>query len=286
MSVHHTAKQSRVETGLARAPSLPRPGAQPHPDLVTDITVEHGPPGILGRFFLAADSAARRRGIALSFATFEELLEVNQKNSASWKPLTTLYDYRACPRGLAPDRAFCILGRNGRGEVVATHAARFFDVDDSDTLHDIAVSLRLFYDEPDRLKNPGERCEVTASIARTIRGRVLINGAVWYHPAYRGRDLAMIIPRISRAYAYTRWKIDHSMGIVIQKATDGGIIDRLGYPHREWDLKLINSSMGNGRCCFGWMHADELLDDLEGWLAGFDAQVDAGVDDRRAQQQR
>jgi len=285
MSVPQTVEPSSLDPSPARAPAPQPASSAPHPHLVTDITVEHGPVGLLGRFFLAADTSARQRGVSLAFATFEELLEVNRKNSASWKPLTTLYDYRACPRGLAPDRAFCILGRNARGEVVATHAARFFDVDEADTLHDIAVSLRLFYDDPDRSKNPGERCEVTASIAHSIRGRVLINGAVWYHPSYRGRDLAMIIPRISRAYAYTRWKIDHSMGIVIQKATDGGIIDRLGYPHREWDLKLINSSMGNGRCCFGWMHADELLDDLEGWLASFDAQVDARVDDRRAQQQ-
>jgi len=284
MSVQQPVERSSAGASTARAPAPTVPAAQPR--LITDITVEHGPVDLLGRFFLAADTAARQRGVFLSFATFEELVEVNKKNSATWKPLTTLYDYRACPRGLAPDRAFCMLGRNARGEVVATHAARFFDVDESDTLYDIAVSLRLFYDEPERLKNEGERCEVTASIAHSIRGRVLINGAVWYHPSYRGRDLAMIIPRISRVYAYTRWKIDHSMGIVIQKATDGGIIDRLGYPHREWDLKLINSSMGNGRCCFGWMHADELLDDVESWLVGFDAQVDVGVGDRRAQQQR
>ena len=35
----------------------------------------------------------------------------------------------------------------------------------------------------------------------TIKGTLLINGAVWFHPAYRKRQLAMIMPRIARAYA-------------------------------------------------------------------------------------
>ena len=76
-----------------------------------------------------------------------------------------MYDPGYCPKGLAPDRAFCILGRDGRGEVVATHAACFYDVDERDTLYDVATSSRMFYDDPERMKLPGERCEVTAEIA-------------------------------------------------------------------------------------------------------------------------
>lgn len=284
MSVPKAVERAPYEAP-ARAPTA-EPVARPSaPKLITDITVEHGPVDLLGRFFLKADTAARRRGVALSFGTFEELLQVNGQNRDSWKPLTTIYDHRSCPQGLAPDRAFCIFGRDERGKVVTSHAARMFEVDDSDTLYDIAVSLRLFYDDPERMKNPGERCEVTASVARSIRGKLLVNGAVWFHPAYRKLNMAMIVPRIARAYAYTRWKIDHSMGIVIESANDTRIVDRLGYPHREWDLKLINSSMGNGRCLFAWMDAQYLLADLESWLVGFDAEVDSGVDDRRAQQQ-
>lgn len=285
MSVSKAVKRAPPGASAARAPTAAPAAQPPRPKLITDITVEHGPVELLGRFFLKADTAARQRGVTLSFGTFEELLQVNSQNRDSWKPLTTIYDHRTCPRGLAHDRAFCILGRDERGKVVASHAARVFEVDDGNTLYDIAVSLRLFYDEPERMKNSGERCEVTASVAKSIRGKLLINGAVWYHPSYRKRNMAMIVPRIARAYAYTRWKIDHSMGIVIESANDTRIIDRLGYPHREWDLKLINSSMGNGRCCLAWMDADYLLADLESWLAGFDAQVDSGVDDRRAQQQ-
>jgi hypothetical protein len=258
--------------------------AAPHPQLVTDITVEHGPVDLLGRLFLKADTAARRRGVTVSFGTFEELAEVNKKNRETWGTLTTMYDYRFCPKGLAPERAFCLLGRDVRGEVVATQAGRIFFLDE-ETLYDTATSLRMFYDDPDSMKATGERCEVTATVASTMRGVLLINGAVWYHPAYRKRQLSTIIPRISRAYALTRWEIDHSMGLMMEGPTKGGVINSLGYPHREYDLRLIDAPNGSPRCCLAWMHAGELLEDLGQFLVGFDAEVDAGVDQGYAQKQ-
>ncbi len=287
MSVQKRVERSAEDTGDARAPAqqAPAPASYPQPHLITDITVEHGPVDLIGRFFLKADTAVRTRGVSLSFATFEELHEVNEKNRSSWAVITTMYDHRFCPRGLAPDRAFCMLGRDARGEVVATHAGRIYFLDE-ESLHDQAVSLRMFYDQPQRMKAPGERCEVTASIARSMRGKMLMNGAVWYHPAYRKRQLSMIIPRISRVYAFTRWQIDHSMGLVMEGPTKGGVIDSLGYSKREWELRLFNAPNGSPRCCLGWMDAAELVEDLRWFLTGFDAQVDVGVDQRHTQQQR
>jgi hypothetical protein len=285
MSAEHTVKRAGAGASSRKAASPAGAAHPPHPKLITDITVEHGPVDLLGRFFLKADTAARRRGVTLSFATFEELVEVNRRNSDSWKRIISMYDPRYCPKGLAPDRALCILGRDSRGEVVTTHAACFYDVDDRDTLYDVATSSRMFYDDPERMKLPGERCEVTAEIARSIRGRVLINGAVWFHPSYRKRDLAMIVPRVARTFAFTRWKIDYSMGLIVEAVFNGGVVDSLGYPHREWDLKLLNSTSGDVRCCFAWMDAKELVADIERWLVGFDAQVDGVIEDRRAQHQ-
>jgi hypothetical protein len=287
MSAQPVARRAAVSSPAPTA-KAPAPATAPefrHPALVTDITVEHGPVDLLGRFFLKADTAARRRGVTLSFGTYEELLRVNENNRDSWPRLTTMYDPRYCPRGLAPDRAFCLLGRDARGEVVATQAARVYIVDD-DTLYDQAVSLRIFYDDPEHMKAPGERCEVTASVARTLRGKLLINGAVWYHPTYRKRELSKIIPRISRAYAFTHWQIDYSMGLAMEGPTRGGVIDSLGYPHREWGLQLIDAPNGSPRCCFAWMSATELIEDLGQFLSGFDAEVDVGIDHRHAQQQR
>lgn len=272
-------ERAKAGAAVARAPA-PKPA--PHPHLITDITVEHGPVDILGRFFLKADTAARARGLTMSFGTFEELLEVNRKNRASWPTITTMYDHRHCPRGVAADRAFCIMGRSAKGEVVTTNAGRIFRLDD-DSLHDQAASLRMFYDEPDRMKAPEERCEVSAPIARSMRGILLINGAVWVHPDFRKRQLSNIIPRVARAYALTRWNIGNSMGFMMEGPTRGGVIDSVGYPHREWELRLFNAPNGNPRCCLAWMDARELIEDLSEFLAGFDAQVDERVQLRRAQ---
>jgi hypothetical protein len=239
---------------------------------------------LLGRFFLKADTAARQRSVALEFGTFEELLQVNAKNQDTWKPITSMYDPRYCPRGLAPERAFCILGRDARGEVVATYASRLLEADDIDTLYDITTSSRMFHDEPQRTRHPDERCEVTATIAKSLRGKIALNGGAWFHPTFRKRQLATIIPRITRAFAYTRWKIHHSMGLAMEGPTKGGVIDSVGYPHREWDLRLYNAPNGSPRCCLCWMNAEELLDDLQQFLISFDAQVDGGIVQRGAQQ--
>jgi len=252
--------------------------------LIADVTVEHGPVDLLGRFFLKADTATRQRGVALEFGTFEELLQVNSKNQDTWKPITSMYDPRYCPQGLAPESAFCILGRDARGEVVATYASRLFEAGDINTLYDIATSSRMFHDEPQRTKQPDECCEVTATITKSIRGKIALNGGAWFHPTFRKRQLATIIPRITRAFAYTRWKIDHSMGLAMEGPTKGGVIDSVGYPHREWDLRLYNAPNGSPRCCLCWMNGEELLEDLQQFLISFDAQVDVGIAERRTQQ--
>ena len=254
------------------------------PNLITEITVEHGPVDVIGRFFLLADTAVRQRGVSLSFGSYEDLLDVNQRNRQSWGILTSMYDHRCCPDGLAPDKAFCIFGRDSSGAIVATHAARLYDLGDR-TMKQVGDAMLLHHDDPPRTAQPQESIEVTATAAQSIKGKLLINGGVWYHPQYRKRQLSMIIPRIARVYAYTRWKIDRSMGLTMEGPTRGGVIDSLGYPHREWGLQISNAQNGSPLCCLAWMDAAELIADLRGYLAGFDTQAYVGVDDRRAQQQ-
>src|ERR1700704_999656 len=80
-----------------KAPASPSPDprsarAAPRPPMITEIEVDHGPRDLLGRFFLKADTAARERGIALSFGTFDDLVEANARNTSSWHPLIPLFD--------------------------------------------------------------------------------------------------------------------------------------------------------------------------------------------------
>src|SRR5437762_3055902 len=135
--------------------------------LLSQLTTNHGPIDLLGRFFLCADTAARARGVALSFASLAELITVNELNRDSWLPLFPTYDVRH--NTIAADEAFCILGRDRHGKVVAAHAGRLFNLS-CGSFHDLAQSLHLMYEDPSRSKRPGETCEVTAKAARSIKG--------------------------------------------------------------------------------------------------------------------
>src|SRR5262245_42280813 len=192
--------------GSSALESRPEPQSRaisPRPrSILSDITIEHGPVDLFGRFFLKADTAARERGVFLSFAPLQELVEANRRNRDTWRPLLPLFD--PVVSGATTEDSFCIVGRNSSGEIVATQAARLYRWGDT-TFHEEAESLRLLYADPERSKQPNETVEVTAKDAKKITGLVIFGGGAWYRPDYRGRQLAQILTRISRACAYTRW---------------------------------------------------------------------------------
>jgi hypothetical protein len=185
-------------------------------------------------------------------------------------------------RDLGPEQAYCILGRNAAGEVVATQAGRLFSWPDT-SFYEEARSLRLFYDDPARQALPREVCDVTAMATKAVSGRVVFSGGGWYRPDYRKRWLAAILPRISRAYAYTRWHTDFTTTVMDKGVFDGGFGRRAGYTNADWVLDWRNTPLGDMYLGFLWMDPGQLLGDLREFLKSFDAQVDAVVDHRRAQ---
>jgi hypothetical protein len=273
----------KTGSAVASAPAAAAQAEPPRP-LISDITVEHGPADLLGRFFLKADTAARRRDVTLSFAPMQELIAINQANPETWRPLLPLFD-PACG-GITEDNSFCILGRNARGEVVATQAARLYRWRET-SFHEEASSLRLFYADPESARGERERVEVTAPAAREITGAVIFAGGIWYRPDYRGRGLPYILPWLSRAYAYTRWRHDFSISIMAEEVYARGMAQRSGYSKADWEVWLRHTPVdpaGEIRCALVYMAADELLAGVADFLARFDAQVDADAGERRAQQ--
>src|SRR5437868_3886611 len=126
------------------------------------VEVDHGPSELLGPFFIEADAVIRRAGILLTIGDFSELVAANRVNKLSWPPLIPLFD--PCNGPLAPEQAFCLMGRNGAGEVVAAHAARLYDWA-ATYFAEEAESLRLFYADPAAMKYPNETCKVSAVAA-------------------------------------------------------------------------------------------------------------------------
>jgi hypothetical protein len=246
--------------------NLPMAGRLP-----ASLEICHGPASLLGRFFLWADTAARGRGVTLSFASFDELIEINRANSDTWRPLFPLFD--PALGGATAQTGFVIIGRNAAGDVVATQAARFYDWSGT-TLHDEAVSLRMLYADPDAARARGDRCEIKTPAAREISGRVAFSGAGWYRPDFRGKGLALILPRISRAYAFTRWQTGHTISIMADAVVTGGFADRTGYTKvASGAADLFVTPMGVLRGAFVWMDTAELLSDLEQVMAAADQAV-------------
>jgi hypothetical protein len=230
-----------------------------------NLKINHCPGILLGRFFLIADTAARERGVTLHFASLQELVDINRANSDSWLPLLPLFDPEV--GGVTAETGFALLGRDKAGQVVATQAARFYDWTNS-TLIEEARSLRMFYADTEAAIARGDRCEITTPAATATSGRVVFSGAGWYRRDYRGKGLARILPRISRAYAFTRWNTDFTISFMGDAVLAGGMADRTGYTKIEPScVDLAVSPLETLRCNLVWMPSQEMIADLETVMA-------------------
>jgi hypothetical protein len=231
--------------------------------LPAGLRVKYGPAGVLGRFFLWADAAAQERGVKLYFASWQDLVAANRANPDSWRPLAPIFDPDLSD--IRPEMGFVLIGRDKDGDIVATQAARLYDW--STSLEDEAASLRMFYADPAAAFARGDRCEVATPVAKNITGRVVFSGAGWYRRDFRKKGLATILPRISRAYAFTRWNSDFTISLMADAVLAGGMAERSGYTKIEpASFDLVISPVGVIPCALVWMQADELLADLSAML--------------------
>lgn len=249
------------------------------PSFLASNTLKYGPLDILTRFFKEAYDAARSYGVHLAFGTFDHLLKVNLANQRSWRAVIPTFNPRYSD--LTPANSLCLLGYNEAGEVVATQACRVFTWAETN-FFEAGENLSLFYSDPAQASRSGETCEITAKAARDIRGRVAFSGAGWYRPDYRGKYLSLILPRISRACAFTRWSTDYTTSMFQDSVLAGGMAERCGYTKVEWAVDVKGSPMGDIKFAFVWMEPDELIDDLRTFTTLIDTEVNGRVRYRRA----
>lgn len=259
--------------------SPPAQQAPVRPSILTDIVVERGPFDVLGPFFLHAEIEVRRRGVALQFCSPREMVEANEANRQSWLPLVPMFNPKYGV--ISDDNSFCILGRNAKGEVVTANSIIRYSWPRTDFVAE-ATSLRLFYADPERMRQPGERCRVTSTRAHAIRGEAAFSGAAWVHPDYRNRGLSEFLPRFIKAYAAARWELDCIFGMMAEAVERRGFATQFGYDRIDWEASWEHSVAGNLRLAILWTDVDYLARDLRGLLARA-AQVDGEVLERKAQ---
>jgi len=247
--------------------------------MLADIIVEYGPIDVLGRFFLHAELETRKRGVALELCGPDDLVAANAENRASWKPLVPMFNpkYGIISR----ENSFSIVGRNAHGEIVTANSIIKYDWE-SISFVEAATSLRLFYSDPERMRQPGERCIVTSTRARCIRGSVAFSGSAWVRHDYRGLGLSAFLPRFIKAYAAARWPLDCIFGMMAEAVQERGFATRFGYNNIDWEAHWVNSVMGTNRMAILWTDVDFLAADLRAQLDRA-PQVDGGVLKRNAQ---
>jgi len=242
--------------------------------LFSQVTLKHGPVGVLGRAILAAEQLARAKGVTLSFATAQELLAVNEANRATWLPLISVFDVRFNVFDGA--NAFFILGRDAAGDVVACQAGRLYQMEDTN-FKDECESLRLFYREPDAMKLPGEKWVVSALAAKGTVGRVAFSGAAWYRRDFRGLGLVEYLPRLSRALAKGLWDTDITVTVMAEYNVKKSVYPRNGYRNAEWAVEATNGRMGTLRYAYLWSKSAEMVEDLEQFLGHLATEGDAAL---------
>lgn len=249
-------------------------------NFLSDVRIDHGPRDLLARLFLRGDTLLRERGINLSFAPIDGLLQVNRDNRDSWRNLFPVFNPEF--GGMTPENSFVLLGRNAAGKVIAAQGARLYNLG-SGTFKDLTEDLRLFYVDPDRQRQDGETCVITAPSAARFCGEVIFSGAVWYHPEYRRQGLTSILPRITKALSLTRWGTDITLSFMAEDVVAGGTAPRAGYRHVEWEVLMKRSLLGDLRLAMIYSDADELAEYFSGLLERPDTKVDTVVKERAAQ---
>jgi hypothetical protein len=252
ISVPQDAPQSMPRTVPSRVP------------LLDQVNLEHGPSALIGRFILKAEHAARRRGVTLSIEPISALGTFTREHLPTWPPLP-MFD--PADGAFADDRAFCIMGRDAAGAIVATQAVRAYAWPTS-TLRDEAAGLSLFYGQGHPPE--GAHCRVSAASAAVITGTVAYSGGGWYAPPFRGHELSAILPRLSRTLALAQWATDFTVSFVDWQLVRKGVVARYGYKNVD-DGVRIEGMIGDAfDAALVWMDRTGLIDDLDGFIETFD----------------
>lgn len=244
------------------------------------VDIPIGPTELITRVIIKSITAAAERGVFLELATFDDLMAVNAQNLDNWRPLSTSWQPGI---GHANNEdGYAIIGRNLEGQIVTTTALQYLDWRTTDFKTE-AENLRFFYLNPEKSKATHEACKVGEEGRGVLSERTLHTGGGWFHKDMRGRQLANIIPRVSRAYATGRWQVDSAFGVISEANCAKRFHERMGLIENIAPVQFINSPSYPGETInlrLVRMSLDEIYKDSVRFLLDFDS--DAVAAQRRA----
>jgi hypothetical protein len=81
---------------------------------------------------------------------------------------------------------------------------------------------------------------------------------------------------MARALAHALWNTHCTITMMAEHNVSKGVFPRNGYHNLEWEVRLIDTRSGTMRFALLWTKRDEMLEDLEQFLSGFDVKVGPG----------
>jgi hypothetical protein len=234
--------------------------------LLDQIDLKHGPIALLGRFFLLAEQAARDRGVYLRLHTDMAALAEAYPEVMPGRRFPVLPIFDPAHSDLSPENAFWISGHDDSGRIVATQAARLFDMTGS-TVEREFVSMRPFFTNPEKHLATGTGCLVDCPAANDITGRVIYSGCAIYHPKVRGQGISRILPRISRALAYSTWNSDYTISLAEPVLIEKKVHVSYGYTRHSPSISLRGTNRGDVDFELIWMPTSEMLEDLTNYTS-------------------
>jgi hypothetical protein len=235
------------------------------------ITVDHGPLQILGRYFLDAEQAFADRRITIGFGTLEDAFAIHSSNLASWESYPPMLNPMLAD--IPRDAAYSFVGRDERGSPVAVMAGRIYA--DEQSLGDCIRSQRFIYGDGWPIEN-GPRFESWAPCLEHVTGPFSYIGALWVAPSMRGRQLARLLPPLTRAFALAKANISFDVGLVSDSMANAGMGAVYGYDHVEDGFR--SDGLADGHVVQGkllWIPATNIIEQISDFVSSASlAQVD------------
>jgi hypothetical protein len=231
------------------------------------LTIKYGPAQPLARFLLAADKAARRKGVFLRIRhDFDELLHTNKDYATRgiWYPLVEGFNPECAE--LTPENSVWVSGEDETGDIVVTAACRTFNWFGTS----LAQQARTVWYGRDH----GQPCLVTAKAAAQISGTVGWGGASWVRPDFRGRHLSYLIPRVLKAYVASRWPLDWIFCFIGIDNVKRGLAASYGYKSLSHSIFYPDSLRGEQVVAYTLV--TEFYDELTNFMAAGGSVMESG----------
>ncbi|SMF58300.1 hypothetical protein SAMN06265365_10958 [Tistlia consotensis] len=216
-----------------------------------------------------AEAWAERNGLSLILhGDLTGLPEVNASyRHLGWFGLMPMFN----PARFEGGEAFWIEGRDRDGRCLTVQAARHYHLNGS--LTEALEDLSLFY-SPHERASAGESCTCTVPEAETITGSLVYSGSTFAHPDLRGRGVAKVMPRLSRALAWLLWRQRTTISMVDPVLIEKGVVAAYGYRRIGRDIIWRGSvDQGDLDLALIWMDEEEAMADASRIIESAEARV-------------